>query len=127
MAEELLRSAAAGRMEVFSAGSKSAGYVHPKAIEVMKENGHDISSFESEHLEKYLNAGIDTVITVCDNAQESCPVFPGSVKTYHWAFEDPAHATGTDDEVLAEFRRIRDQISLVFGAFAAGFIQGTEK
>ncbi|MEM0897777.1 MAG: arsenate reductase ArsC, partial [Verrucomicrobiota bacterium] len=107
------------------AGSKPAGYVHPKAIEVMKEEGHDISSFESEHLDKYLDAGIDTVVTVCDNAQESCPVFPGDVKTYHWSFEDPAHATGTDEEILAEFRRIRDQIKMVFGAFAAGFQQGS--
>jgi arsenate reductase (thioredoxin) len=123
MAEGILRAAAGTLFEVHSAGSKPAGYVHPKAIEVMREIGIDISHHHSKPLEPFLEADINTVITVCDNANEACPVFPGEVNRYHWAFEDPAHATGSTEEVLSQFRKIRDQIKLVFEAFAAGYQQ----
>lgn len=121
MAEGILRSAAEDLFEVFSAGAKPAGYVHPKAIEVMGEIGIDISTHESKHLDLYLDAGIDTVITVCGNARDACPVFPGEVNRYHWGFEDPAHATGSEDEVTNAFRSIRDQIRNTFEAYVSGY------
>jgi arsenate reductase len=121
MAEGILRHAADDLFEVFSAGSKPAGYVHPKAIAVMKEIGIDISGHTSKHMNEFLGRPITTVITVCGNADQACPMFPGMVNRYHWGFEDPAHATGTEEEILAEFRRIRDEIKLVFEAYAAGY------
>ena len=124
LAEGILRAAAGDLIEVASAGSKPAGYVHPKSIEVMKEIGIDISSHTSKHLEEFLGRRVDTVITVCGNADQACPMFPGQLNRFHWGFEDPAHATGTEEEVLNEFRRIRDQIRLVFEAYAAGLKRG---
>ncbi len=120
MAEGILREAAGGLVEVASAGSNPAGYVHPGAIAVMNEIGIDISANESKHLNEYLNCAVHTVITVCGNADQACPSFPGQVTRYHWGFDDPAHATGTEEEILAEFRRVRDEIRAVFGAYAAG-------
>jgi arsenate reductase len=107
-------------LEVHSAGSNPAGYVHPLAIQVMKEIGIDISNHRSKHLKEFLNTQIETVITVCDNANENCPFFPGQVNRHHWSFEDPAKATGSEEEKLAVFRRVRDQIKMVFEAYAAG-------
>jgi arsenate reductase (thioredoxin) len=120
MAEGILRAAAGDLVEVHSAGSKPAGYVHPKAIQVLKEIGIDISAHTSKHMNEFLDRNIATVITVCGNADQACPIYPGQVNRYHWGFEDPAHAQGTDDEILAEFRRVRDEIGLVFNAYAAG-------
>ena len=120
LAEGILRQAAGDLIEVQSAGSKPAGYVHPKAIEAMKEIGLDISHHHSKHLSEFLNQSVDTVITVCGNADQVCPMFPGQVNRYHWGFEDPAHAEGSEEEVLRKFREVRDQIQLVFGAYAAG-------
>ncbi len=120
MAEGLLRDAAGDLLDVRSAGSKPAGYVHPKAIEVMKEIGIDISTHTSKHMNEFLDGRVDIVVTVCGNADQACPMFPGQVKRYHWGFDDPAHAVGTEEEILAEFRRVRDQIALVFRAYAAG-------
>jgi arsenate reductase (thioredoxin) len=120
MAEGILRAAAGDLVEVYSAGSKPAGYVHPKAIQVLREIGIDISGHASKHLDDFLDRKITTVITVCGNADRACPMFPGQVNRYHWGFDDPAHATGTEEEILAEFRRVRDQIRLVFEAYAAG-------
>ena len=120
MAEGILRAAAGDIFEVYSAGSKPAGYVHPKAIEVMNEIGIDISNHTSKSLDQYLDAGIDTVITVCGNANDACPVFPGMVNRYHWGFDDPAHATGTEEEILEAFRTIRGQIKRVFEAYVSG-------
>ena len=120
LAEGILHKAAGDIVEVQSAGSRPAGYVHPKAIEVMKEIGIDISDHTSKHMNEFLDRKIDTVITVCGNADQACPMFPGQVNRYHWGFEDPAHAQGTDLEILQEFRRVRDQIKLVFEAYAAG-------
>ena len=124
LAEGILRSAAGDLIDVASAGSKPAGYVHPKSIEVMKEIGIDISGHTSKHLKEFLNWNVDTVITVCGNADQACPMFPGQVNRFHWGFDDPAHATGTVEEVHNEFRRVRDQIKLVFEAYAAGLKRG---
>ena len=121
MAEGILRAAAGDLFEVFSAGSQPKGEVHPLAIEALQEIGIDASAHKSEHLDKYLNAGIDTVITVCGNADQACPTFPGQVNRYHWGFEDPPHAIREGESELDAFRRIRDQIKLVFEAYAAGY------
>ena len=121
MAEGILRHAAGDLFEVFSAGSKPAGYVHPKAIAALAELRIDISQHTSKHMNEFLSQGIRTVITVCGNAYQACPMFPGQVNRYHWGFSDPAHATGSEEEIMAEFRRVRDQIKLVFEAYAAGY------
>lgn len=120
MAEGILRAAAGDLLEVHSAGSRPAGYVHPKAIAVLREIGIDISGHTSKHMNDFLDRKIDTVITVCGNADQVCPRYPGQVSRHHWGFEDPVHAHGTEEEILREFRRIRDQIKLVFEAYAAG-------
>ena len=120
LAEGILRAAARGRFDVASAGSKPAGCVHPLAIQVMKEIGIDISAHRSKHLDEFLNQEVETVITVCGNADQACPMFPGQVNRHHWGFDDPAHATGTEAEKLAVFRRVRDEIRRVFEAYAAG-------
>ena len=120
LAEGILRVAAGGLVDVQSAGSKPAGYVHPLAIGVMKEIGIDISGHRSKHLGEFLQQPVETVITVCGKADQACPMFPGQVNRYHWGFDDPAHATGTEDEKLAVFRRVRDEIKMVFEAYAAG-------
>ena len=120
LAEGLLRAASKGRFEVASAGSRPAGYVHPMAVRVMAEIGIDISKHTSKHMNDFLTRKVETVITVCGNADQACPTFPGQLNRHHWPFEDPAHAIGTDDEVLAVFRRVRDEIRRVFEAYAAG-------
>lgn len=124
LAEGILRAAAGDLIEVASAGSKPAGYVHPKSIKVLKEIGIDISGHHSKHMDEFLNRPVDTVITVCGNADQACPMFPGQLHRFHWGFDDPAHATGGEEEVLKEFRRVRDQIRLVFEAYAAGLKRG---
>jgi arsenate reductase len=124
LAEGILRQSAGDLLEVHSAGSNPAGYVHPMAIQVMKEIGIDISGHVSKHMNEFLNRKVDTVITVCGNADQACPMFPGQVNRYHWGFDDPAHATGTGEEKLAVFGRVRDQIKLVFEAYAAGYREG---
>lgn len=126
LAEGILRAAAGDLIDVHSAGSKPAGYVHPKAIQVMQEIGLDLSGHRSKHMNDFLSQRIDTVITVCGNADQACPMFPGQVHRHHWGFDDPAHATGTEAEILAAFRRVRDQIRLVFEAYAAGLRAGKE-
>ena len=120
LAEGILRAAANELMDVQSAGSKPAGHVHPLAIRVMKEIGIDISGHRSKHLNEFLQQPIETVITVCGNADQACPMFPGQVNRYHWGFDDPAKAEGTEEEKLAVFRRVRDEIKMVFEAYAAG-------
>ncbi len=120
LAEGLLRAAAGDLFTVASAGSKPAGYVHPLAIEVMKEIGIDISAHHSKHMNEFLTQKVETVITVCGNADQACPVYPGQVNRHHWPFADPAHATGTEEEKLKMFRRVRDEICAVFGAYADG-------
>jgi len=120
LAEGILRRALGDGYEVASAGSKPAGHVHPLAIRAMQEIGIDISSHTSKHVDEFLNRGVETVITVCGNADQACPMFPGKVNRHHFPFDDPAHATGTEDEKLAVFRRVRDEIRAVFEAYAAG-------
>ena len=120
LAEGILRAAAGDFLDVQSAGSKPAGYVHPIAIEVMKEIGIDVSAHRSKHMNDFLQQPVETVITVCGNADQACPMFPGQLNRHHWGFYDPAHATGTDEEKLAVFRRVRDEIKMVFEAYAAG-------
>ncbi|MGV3532408.1 MAG: arsenate reductase ArsC [Chthoniobacteraceae bacterium] len=124
MAEGILRATAGDILEVASAGSKPAGYVHPQAIAALAEIGIDISSHTSKHMNDFLDCEVHTVITVCGNADQACPIYPGQVNRYHWGFEDPAHATGTEDEVMAAFRKVRDEIRLVFEAYAAGYREG---
>ena len=121
MAEGILRNSASDLFEIFSAGSNPKGEVHALAIEALKEINIDISHHTSDHLDLYLNSGIDTVITVCDNAKEACPVFPNSPKSYHWSFEDPPHAMQEGESEMDAFRRIRDQIKLVFEAYVSGY------
>ncbi len=120
LAEGILRAASGGLFNVASAGSKPSGYVHPLSIKVMQEIGIDISGHHSKHLSEFLSVPVETVVTVCGNADQACPMFPGQVNRYHWGFDDPAHATGTEEEQLAVFRRVRDQIRAVFEAYAAG-------
>ena len=120
LAEGLLRAAAGDILDVQSAGSKPAGYVHPLAIQVMKEIGIDISPHHSKHMNDFLRQPIETVITVCGNADQACPMFPGQLNRHHWGFNDPAHATGTNEEKLAVFRKVRDEIKMVFEAYADG-------
>ena len=120
LAEGFLRRALGDTAVVASAGSKPAGYVHPLAIRVMAEEGIDISQHTSKHLNEFLDRDVETVITVCGNADQACPMFPGQLNRHHWGFVDPAHATGTEEEQLAVFRTVRDQIRMVFEAYAAG-------
>jgi arsenate reductase (thioredoxin) len=120
LAEGILRAESGGLFEAVSAGSKPAGYVHPLAIRAMAEIGINISAHTSKHMDQFLGEPVETVITVCGNADQACPVYPGQVNRYHWPFDDPAHATGTDDEKMAVFRRVRDEIRRVFSAYAHG-------
>lgn len=120
LAEGILRNAVGDRLRVASAGSRPAGYVHPLAIQVMDEIGIDLRNHHSKHMDGFLGETVETVITVCGNADQVCPVFPGQVNRHHWPFEDPAHAVGTEQEILGVFRRVRDEIRRVFEAYAAG-------
>ena len=121
MAEGILRAACGDLMQVASAGSRPAGYVHPMAVAVMAEIGIDIAHHTSDAMDLYLNTGINTVITVCDNAQADCPAFPEGVRHHHWAFEDPPKAARPGESEHDAFCRIRDEIKRVFEAYAAGF------
>ena len=120
MAEGILRNAASDLIEVASAGSDPSGYVHPKAITALEEIGIDISAHTSKHMNDFLEQEIHTVITVCGNADQACPTYPGQTHRHHWGFEDPAHAEGSEDEIMEIFRKVRDEIKLVFEAYAAG-------
>jgi arsenate reductase len=122
LAEGILRVALNDNFRAASAGSKPAGYVHPLAIKAMAEIGIDISDHRSKHLDEFLADDVGTVITVCGNADQVCPVFPGQLNRHHWGFDDPAHATGSEDEQMAVFRRVRDEIARVFQAYAAGLL-----
>jgi arsenate reductase len=120
MAEGILRAAAKGNLRVASAGSQPSGYVHPLAIKAMAEIGIDISDHTSKHMNDFLKEQVETVITVCGNADQVCPVFPGQIHRHHWGFDDPAQAKGTDEEQMLVFRQVRDEIKRVFEAYAAG-------
>jgi len=120
MAEAFLHAAAGDLVEVHSAGSKPAGFVHPLAIKVMAEVGIDLSRARSKPLTEFVQTPVQTVITVCSQADQDCPIFPGQVHRHRWPFDDPAKATGSEAEVLAVFRRGRNEIRRVFEAYAAG-------
>jgi len=109
MAEGYLRHAFPGKYEALSAGVEPKG-LNPLAVEAMREIGIDISAQSSKDVRTLLGQPIAYVVTVCDNAKQRCPIFPGAANYLHWSFEDPAEAAGTHDEKLAVFRRIRDQI-----------------
>jgi arsenate reductase len=109
MAEGLLKHLAGDRFEAMSAGTE-ATRVRPLAIRAMEEIGIDISGQESKTLERYLEESFDYVITVCDDANEACPFFPGAANRLHWSFEDPSRARGSEEEQLAVFRSVRDRI-----------------
>lgn len=118
MAEGLLRHDFGERFEVFSAGTKPSS-VRPEAIAVMRELDIDLAGHRSKHVSEFDGQPFEYVITVCDNAKESCPVFPGPVKRIHWSFEDPAAVAGSEEERLAAFRKVRDQIRATFQEFRA--------
>jgi arsenate reductase len=118
MAEGLLRHIAGARMAVYSAGSKPS-VVNPLAIEAMHARGIDISGQRSKHLNEYLRQPFDYVITVCDNAAETCPIFPGPAQRVHWSFPDPAAATGSHAEQLAAFTRVRDDLEAALHEWVA--------
>ncbi|GAB4136861.1 MAG: arsenate reductase ArsC [Planctomycetaceae bacterium] len=113
MAEGFLRELGGERFEALSAGANPAGDIHPLAVAVMQEEGIDISGQHSQSINDFLPpAGEppDLIISVCDSAAEKCPIFPAQVERWHWPFDDPAHAEGTEEERLAFFRRVRDEI-----------------
>ena len=124
LGEGFLRAALGDLANVQSAGSNPAGHVHPLAIQVMAEVGIDISAHRSKHLSEFLTQPVHTVITVCGNADQACPIFPGQVNRHHWPFFDPAKATGSDAEKMACFRTVRDEMRRVFEAYAAGWRDG---
>jgi arsenate reductase (thioredoxin) len=126
MAEGILRASAGEIIRIESAGSAPTGQVHPFAIKVMNEIGIDISEHRSKHLNEFLDTPVHTVISVCGNADQACPMFPGMVRRYHWAFDDPAKAEGSENDVLPIFRRVRDEIARVFDAYAAGLQTGKD-
>jgi arsenate reductase len=109
MAEGLLRSMAGDRFEAFSAGTEATS-VRPEAISVMAEIGVDISAQQSETLDRYLGETLDLVVSVCDDANEACPTFPGARERLHWSFLDPSKAAGGYEERLRAFRNVRDEI-----------------
>lgn len=118
MAEGLLRHDAGDRFEVASAGV-SPHHVRPEAMEAMRDVGIDISTHRSKSVDEFSGKEFDYVITVCDNANEQCPVFPGSTKRIHWSFDDPAAAEGDKDTKRAVFRRVRDEIRYRLRLFVA--------
>jgi arsenate reductase len=118
IAEGYLRYFAGDKANIYSAGIETHG-VNPKAIQVMADDGIDISTHTSNHVDEYLSIPFDVVITVCDNANEACPYFPGNVQRLHYNFPDPAKATGTPEEVMNEFKRVRDMIK----TYAADFVK----
>lgn len=109
IAEGYLRHFAGDKAEVYSAGIETHG-VNPKAIEIMKRDGIDISGHTSNNIDEYMDIVFDYVITVCDNAKESCPYFPTKAVKFHYNFPDPAKAIGTEEEVMEQFREVREMI-----------------
>ena len=122
MAEGLLRHDAGNVYKVFSAGTKPS-HVRPEAIAVMREVGIDISGHRSKSVDEFAGQDFDYVITVCDNAKESCPLFPAKTKRVHWSIEDPAAVQGSQGEALTAFRRVRDELRARLHAFAQGEVE----
>ncbi len=122
MAEGWLRHLAGDRFEVSSAGTQPAG-LNPGAVEAMRESGVDISMHRSKHLNEFAGVRFDYVVTVCDRAKETCPIFPGARTVLHWSFDDPAPAKGSEEERQEVFRRVRDEIAACIDQFLAGDVQ----
>lgn len=118
LAEGYLRHFAKGKAAVYSAGVETHG-VNPKAVQVMAEDHIDISGHTSNHVDEYLSVPFDYIITVCDNAKERCPYFPAKAERFHQNFPDPAKAAGNNEEIMGEFRKVRDLIK----RFSADFIR----
>ncbi len=118
IAEGYLRHFAQDKAEIWSAGVETHG-VNPKAIAIMAEDGIDISGHTSNNITEYSQIPFDFVITVCDNAKERCPFFPGTAQKFHYNFPDPAKATGTEQEIMQEFRRVREMIKEYSKIFVA--------
>jgi arsenate reductase (thioredoxin) len=127
IAEGILRSSLGSKFRVASAGSKPTEIVHPLAVKVMAEIDINISDHRSKGLDEFIDEPVDTVITVCGKTDDVCPTFPAQAHRHHFPFDDPALATGADDEQLAAFRRVRDEIRRVFEAYAAGRLDGIMK
>ena len=119
MAEGLLRHDGGNVYEVFSAGTNPS-HVRPEAIAVMREVGIDISGHRSKPVDEFAGQDFDCVITVCDNARQSCPIFPAKTKRVHWSIEDPAAVQGYEEEVSTAFRRVREELRGRLQAFAQG-------
>jgi len=118
LAEGFLRHFAEDKAKIYSAGIEVHG-LNPKAVQVMAESGLDISGHTSNHIDEYSAINFNYVITVCDNAKESCPFFPAQAQKFHYNFPDPAKATGTDEEIIEEFRRVRELIK----AYSFDFVE----
>ncbi len=116
IADGYLKHFAGDRATIYSAGVETHG-VNPRAIAIMAEDGIDISGNTSNNVDEYLGIDFDHVITVCDNAVERCPVFPSTAQKWHHNFPDPAKATGTEDEIMSEFRHVRDMIKIYCSDF----------
>ncbi len=122
IAEGYLRSFAGDLAQIYSAGIETHG-VNPRAIRIMAEDGVDISKHTSNHVDEYLQIPFDHVITVCDNASEACPFFPGAVERHHQNFPDPARAKGSEEEIMNEFRRVRDLIKSYSEDFINSYVK----
>lgn len=122
IAHGYLQHFAGDQVKIYSAGIETHG-VNPKAFQVMADDHIDISAHTSNHVDEYLDIPFDYVITVCDNANEACPFFPGNVKRFHQNFPDPAKAKGTDEEVMNEFRRVRDLIKVYSADFVKTYLK----
>jgi arsenate reductase len=118
IAEGYLKYLADGKATIYSAGVETHG-VNPQAIAIMEEDGIDLSGHTSNNIDEYYNIDFDYIITVCDNAKERCPYFPSKAQKFHYNFPDPAKAQGTEDEIMSEFRRVRDMIK----AYSSDFIK----
>ena len=126
MAEGILKSVVGESLNVQSAGSNPAGYVHPLAIKALEEIGIDISSNTSKHMNEFLQQDVETVITVCGNADQACPVYPGQVNRFHWPFFDPAKAEGSEEDIYEKFKTVRDEIRKVFTDYGKERIEQLE-
>jgi len=126
MAEGILREVAGDVLNVQSAGSAPTGSVHPLAILTLGEIGIDISSHTSKHMNEFLSGNVETVITVCDNADQACPSFPGQSHRHHWPFPDPAKVKGTEAEIRNAFEQVRDDIRRVFTDYGLSRINGIQ-
>jgi arsenate reductase len=126
LAEGYLRHFAGDKANIYSAGIETHG-VNPKAIQVMAEDGIDISHHTSNNVDEYIDIPFDYVITVCDNAKENCPYFPTTAQRFHYNFTDPAKATSSDEDVMNEFRRVRDEIKNYARGFIAKYVANDEQ